>query len=404
MSGAAASGGRPDLEWLAGVLWGPAAKLVRAGRGSSDAEAYAVLPGRRHPRILVPLGRGRAARVAAGNYRALRRPAIRAARAGLGFLLGSGAMDRLALDRLVVRDPTRSVVVRIREVLGRDDLDMIVGIGRAGADRKPVLEVFDAAGRPVAFVKVGWNAFTSGLVRNEAERLAAWGARGTERIGVPRLLHHEAWNGLALSFAEPIPIAAGRHRRADRLPPPWATQEIAGLDGRSTEPLAGGSYWRRTREHLEAMAGEGQDRGLAATIRRAGDAIESRHADTVLEFGTWHGNWTPWNLAWHGGRLWSLDWEHSGPGIPVGLDLAWWQIETALRLENLPVVEAARRAREIPRGHLDGMAVGPAAASALADLVLVELALRTASARTAGARIDPRVWPAVVEVMGGATG
>jgi hypothetical protein len=139
-------------------------------------------------------------------------------------------------------------------------------------------------------------------------------------------------------------------------------------------------------------------------IRRAREAIESRHGDTVLEFGTWHGDWTPWNLAWHGGRLWVLDWEHSRPGVPVGLDLAYWQVQSAFLLENLPMEQAAGRAREIPRGHLDGLAVGPAAAGALADLVLVELVLRAASARALGAGINRRVWPAVVRALGAATG
>ena len=53
---------------------------------------------------------------------------------------------------------------------------------------------------------------------------------------------------------------------------------------------------------------------------QAVEVITDRAGDRTVEIAAWHGDWTPWNLAWDGGRLYAIDWEHFGRA-PLGFDI-----------------------------------------------------------------------------------
>lgn len=77
-----------------------------------------------------------------------------------------------------------------------ETVDVSLGLGTARTNRKPVLQVFDARGRSLAFVKVGENSVTEPLVRAEAASLRRLGECELPRLlEVPRLLHLGRWEG-----------------------------------------------------------------------------------------------------------------------------------------------------------------------------------------------------------------
>jgi hypothetical protein len=49
----------------------------------------------------------------------------------------------------------------------------------------------------------------------------------------------------------------------------------------------------------------------------------------MAPFGTWHGDFGPWNAAW-GVELEVWDWERFDPDVPVGLDAAHWRAQLAV--------------------------------------------------------------------------
>ena len=39
-----------------------------------------------------------------------------------------------------------------------------------------------------------------------------------------------------------------------------------------------------------------------------------------VRHGSWHGDWTPWNMSRTGTRVLLWDWEHFAHGVPLGFD------------------------------------------------------------------------------------
>ena len=57
-------------------------------------------------------------------------------------------------DRITVEERAGSLRSHLGDVFG-EPVDLSLGLGTARANRKPVLQVFDARGRSLAFVKIG---------------------------------------------------------------------------------------------------------------------------------------------------------------------------------------------------------------------------------------------------------
>jgi hypothetical protein len=47
----------------------------------------------------------------------------------------------------------------------------------------------------------------------------------------------------------------------------------------------------------------------------------------VLTYGAWHGDWTPWNMAWRRDVLHVWDWERFAPAVPVGFDALHYALQ-----------------------------------------------------------------------------
>jgi hypothetical protein len=309
----------------------------------------------------------------------------------------TGAGAALFRDRLLVGQGAEppALTQHLREVLGRDDIAIGVGIGRPDPTRKPVLQVFSLGGRPLAFVKLGWNAVTRGLVRTEAAALEAWAGRGTGLVRVPRLLHRGVLGDLLVSVTAPLPPDVRAHRPVNRPPPLEAIREVAALRGVDTAVLGETSYWHRLLTGVRAAAENGPE-GAEAVLEGAVAALEARAAGLEVELGTWHGDWVPWNLGWSNGRLYVFDWEHCAATAPIGLDALHYhfQVELILNGRDVGAAAAAARARGLPL--LLPLGVRKRALPWLALIHLVEVFLRAHEMRLAGGGVQARVYPAIL--------
>ncbi|TMR01689.1 hypothetical protein ETD83_14160 [Actinomadura soli] len=380
------------------LLWPEPARVAFGSGGRLLA------PGARRPRILLPADR--AAAVAA--LRAYGRVESRAARLVTAGLIWSlrGGLGRAVLRqgvRVDVPDGAETVETYLSEALGRPVCAALYARPAGRANDKPVLQALSpgASGPPVAFVKVGVNELTGRLVRAEAAALERLPRAAGAVVRAPEVLHFGSWRGLDVLALTPLPTwEPGRPVAPDTFSA--ALREIAGAAGTQRIRLAGSPYWSVLNDRVAALPGEAADR-----LRAALAAIGEHHGDAEIVFGSWHGDFTPWNTAGSDGGLLVWDWERFAADVPVGFDALHHRLQRAV---SDPAADPARAAAECVRdaaGTLAPFGAEPPHAPhapLVARLYLAELAARYLADRQAeaGARLgDVGAWllPALTEGM-----
>lgn len=306
------------------ALWPDAA--VGTGPDPDAVREWIFLPSAEHPRLLLPAGTPAAAASAIRRYShdlGLRQRVTRALTAG-GVRARLG--DRMLSDRLYAVGAGESIEDRLSELLSRRVV-VSVGLGSARANRKPILHAITPDGEPLAFVKVGDTATARELIAEEAVALGRLAGRSFERLTVPRVLHLGEWRGLTLLVLTPLPTGAFSLRSRSAAPVA-AMRELTGVTAR--RPLATGGFWKRFDD--VPLDDPDQRKRFTDAVARIGDAYGSYD----IEFGAWHGDWAPWNMAWHHGRVQLWDWERFDPDVPAGLDLVHYRLQTGGGYDTWP--------------------------------------------------------------------
>jgi hypothetical protein len=381
------------------LLWPAPLEMSVASEAQPTAAAlvhreYVVVPSSTRPRLLVPAGRRAAAsalrRYGVGGSRLARWRAN-----GLAVGASAGILPLVMRDRIRLyipnrfADPADAIESHLAEVFGHEVL-ISMHIGAPRANRKPVLQVLTPAGSTIAYVKVGVDSLTRELVRNEAAALGTLRTSGLVHTHTPTVLHSGQWNDLELLVQSALPVQNGRAR-------PTARQvtrsqiEVAAIDAQPDEALAGSAYWKALSMRVEALAGERAGRRLAVMTRRIAEEV----GEVAVPFGSWHGDWTPWNTARFRRRLLVWDWERFARGVPVGYDTLHSALQTDLVTRGIDPRRAADD--HLARAHelLRPFGFGPHQARAVSMGYLVELAARylTDRQQEAGARLgDVAAW------------
>jgi hypothetical protein len=387
-----------ELQWLAEVLWGPTpgVELVvgLVPSGFRRLDGWVVLPDLRHPRVLVPLASRRAAAASVRQYSDGMTRRARLAKAAVGTALRSGALQWLLRRRRQVvhagmLDPLHGgppaggagetlLGDYLAETLGRRDLAAAIVLGPVRPNRKPVVQLLAPDGRPVGYMKVGWNDLTRRLVRNEARALRRLAERQPRTFTVPSLLHEGTWQGLDVTVSSALPHRLWRRGRRYATPPLAVSREIAALGGVQTATLGASPWWEDLRRRLDpvraAATGAAAD-ALAGTLERL-----QQQADTPLAFASWHGDWGPWNLRATADRLLVWDWERSGDGVPLGFDLLHFGYQTAFQGLRQPPAEAAARSLRRAAPLLAELGQREEVGELLLTLYLLERVCRAAEA------------------------
>ena len=267
--------------------------------------------------------------------------------------------------------------------------------GGGGPYRKPVLQVFGLDGTPLAYVKIGWNDWTREAVRREAAALRGCAARPM-RLGVPELIGHCEWQGLDLLITAPLPHRVRRFGLSADLPDASVLREISQISGCYVSELGASPWWRA----LRARIGDGVADGAARSrLELIADGIERRYGRAPLEFGSWHGDFVPWNLARLGERVYAWDWESSGPDTPVGFDALHYHFQVAFVARRRPLAEAAMRASRRAGPALEALGVRAGRRDLVAALHLMELFARHEEARSSAGGVDHRFYPEVAQLL-----
>jgi hypothetical protein len=374
--------GRGAYMWeTMNVLWPAPARVERYGRpggprpGRADRDReqteYLVLPNEARPVLLLPRRPRRAAAAALRNYKAsavgrhrfLLRSMALAARVGL-----ADALPHRIIVESASNGPDANVVSYLRKVL---DCDVVVSlhIGPPRANRKPVLELLSPRGEALGFAKVGVTGLTRELVRAEAAALDVLGAATLGRLEVPRLLHHGQWRDHEVLVQASL---SGSGRAGTQAQLTAAMAEVAAVQGVVTLPVSRSGYWRGLRSRLEACPPS----ETAGALLRVMHDLEAMANTTRLAFGSWHGDWTPWNMAFSGGRVLVWDWERFEDGVPVGFDAVHYQVQRAVTRNGTEAQAAAEIALFTAPMTLGPLGVRPGLAVFVAALYLIEIATR----------------------------
>jgi hypothetical protein len=325
------------LRDLATLLW-PAPATVTIGRDRGAArgaarrhrEEYLIVPHARHPRLLVPAGR-RAAATAVGGFHPGRSRRARLLSHGLALALRTGTAHTMLRDRLSVHGGTDTLRSYLADVLGRS-LAIAVHIGPARANRKPVAQLIDANGDTIGYAKMGAGDLTGRLVRAEDAALRLLARTRLATVTVPGVRHRGQWHGAEILLLDPLPT--GRATRVSGGLRLTAMREIAAIGGLHRGQLSGSPYLNDLRQGLAALGERG------AALAHSLGALAARAGDTPLAFGAWHGDWTEWNMAPHGGNLLAWDWERFATGVPVGFDALHFHVQDAITARHREPAQA----------------------------------------------------------------
>jgi hypothetical protein len=381
-----------DPEWLAclrescELLWPPPAtvaleidepaRLWGHGRRAPDAKGpagreFTLVPWFHRPPLLVPPGR-RAAATAVRHYSGASSSVARFCVSALSLALASGLSRPVVRGRVWVNPSPGSQTIEayLTEVMGRD-IRVSMYLGPARANRKPVLQLLSSTGETVSFAKIGVSPLTSRLVRAERDALARLGQADLKEITIPRVLHYGVWHGLDVLVLDALPA----WQRPHPTPPAQLASsmiELARVGGVRQEALAGSGYLQRLRSSLATADPSPEQVALARDL----DAFAASLDGTTLAFGSWHGDWAPWNMANTGRGLMVWDWERFASGVPQGFDALHYWLQTELKMWHRdPRSAAARCIADAPQ-LLSPFGVDAGSARVTATVYLADLATR----------------------------
>lgn len=396
---------RRDYMWeILSILWPSPAQTIRIGRkrpGAPGTIDFIVVPNEHRVTLLIPRRPAAASAASMRNYKTSATPVerIRIRAFAMALRLGGAEIfpNRVRIDR-ASGTPDQDITTHLKNALGRSFVASLY-IGPPRANRKPILQLITQEGHTFAFAKVGINALTNRLIRVEAGALEQLKAVELRFLETPTVLYDGTWRDRAILVQRALP-ASSLH-----VPPIRATFAAMNELARAFEVTIFAAdqspYWNTLGERLALL----RNRDYADSLSELFETFERARPGIDAEFGSWHGDWTPWNMTMHDDRANVWDWERFETGVPIGFDGVHYRLQEAItRHEVTPLVAARRVLREAPR-WLPEFGVDSRAAELVAILYLFEIGTRYAhdDQAEAGAqlgRLDTWLLPALAEHIG----
>lgn len=335
--------------------------------------SYRILPLPQRPQLLVPALPARAtARILRYTVCPTSRLARLARAVAITGLTLPGA-TRLALPgRIDICGPPEadSFPRYLRHRLGRPvALAVHIG-GPVRANRKPVVALLGDEGKPIGYAKLGVTPLTHQLINNERDALRILGTAQLRHVTVPQILHSGQWRGHNVLVQSALPVWRPRPLRSSAAIA-RAMVEVATVHGHHTGPLTGSGYAEALLTRLSALPADPDVTQLTHLTRR----LLAHGHRTVLTYGAWHGDWTPWNTHPLPDGVLVWDWERFSLGVPLGLDA--FHLFLAVRVSaGADLAQTVRECLARAPKLLAPFSVPPAAARLTCLLYLVDIGIR----------------------------
>ncbi|MBA3252356.1 MAG: hypothetical protein H0T66_19110 [Geodermatophilaceae bacterium] len=310
---------------------GQVTDLLWPAHAGSGADELIVVPNLRKPRLLLPAAAPRAAATAIRRYS---EPKSRLSKLRLDLLalsVRSGVAQAVMRDRIRVpsrrADRSDTIETYLSSSLGID-VTVSLHIGPARANRKPVLTVLSPHGDLIGYAKIGINDLTKRLVAAEGASLAALSEAAWSQTLAPAVLHAGQWRGLEVLVQSPLPVHRPRVALQDgRLA--RSMLEVATVRGGTAEVLTDSPYWQGLMARLAGLQPSVDTGCLREAVATVAHRQPARTPMPLL-MGTWHGDWTPWNMAVLADRILLWDWERFGGPVPIGFDALHYRLQRAV--------------------------------------------------------------------------
>lgn len=222
-----------------------------------------------------------------------------------------------------------NLIEEIEAVLREKHVTVAISLGTPGLHRKPVLRVMASDGRPLAYIKVGWNARTASLVESEYLALRSLHALAPRTFMLPEVLRRHSWNGLELLFLSASPSRLCYDGTTLKPMHISILQELASIE-RAMIKLGDSQYWRDLCARSSVIEHPYWRHAIAGLF----SDIEQRLGNVPIPMHRRHGDFTPWNLVCQGDRMMLFDWEYSLAESPAGWDFFHFISQTALHLRK----------------------------------------------------------------------
>lgn len=374
------------------VLWPDSAQSTNEAQDEATT-SYRAVPNRSDPRHFLP--RRRAAALAVlRHFRNEATVASRRRTAALAWAIRLTGGWPVARHRLDVKGSagSRNVETLVAERFG-PGASIGISLGPPRANRKPILQVLDADLEPLAVGKVGITDLSRRLVQAETEALTVMGRLPLSGVRVPMLQHACAWNGNRVLFMTVLPLAEARSVVPGDLRD-RAMVAVARSSGVQQQRPGESDHFRNLREAAMVLP----HARIRARTLEALDVVMA--SDDLWSFGSWHGDWTDWNMALLGDEVLLWDWERYANGVPLGWDALHYALRRDFLTDSVDVRVAQRLLDHAPR-LLEPFGVEARHAHDVASAYLVELAVRYTSdgQREAGgrtARVEEWLLPVLV--------
>lgn len=294
------------------------------------------------------------------------RSAVRRARDAAGTLALIGESSFRHTRRASVAPAIDEIVGSVSSLLPGRVAAVTVLSGPPRPNRKPVLQLLDRVGRPMAFVKVGTNELTAPLIDHEAAVLATLADSLPTTVAVPRVIAHRSEHARSWLALSPVSVPGGTIRRVtDRIDrTDSVARAIEAVGGIVPRRLGASAFVERLR-----AAADGD-----ADVAALADSLVARHGDTEVGLGAWHGDFVPWNIRTGRGATAVWDWERFETGVPGGLDRLHLRLQVAIQRRGVNLTTALDRLRHGLDTTLPDMP--PAARAATFDTYIAALAAR----------------------------
>ena len=290
-----------------------------AGEASWNHD-FVVLPSRKSPRLLLPVGDREITLRGLQVYT----PYSPAARMAKNLLAGAVRLSwqGIGLDRVSVSSsgplPLEDLV---REVTGEARPAFALLLGTPGRYRKATIQVMRANGEVLGFLKIPLRQPAAERVRNEAEMLRRLSEYDSLRSHVPQILYAGEWGDRYLLFQTANPGRAGGTKfglfQEKFLETLWSVDGVEKPGEALVEETA-----RRWREAQPPLDSKWRELG-EIVLERAREDLTGRQ----IRCGKSHGDFAPWNTRVDNSSLFAFDWEHAAMCAPNLWDVFHFQVQ-----------------------------------------------------------------------------
>lgn len=193
--------------------------------------------------------------------------------------------------------------------------------GTDGPHRKTTLQIMNASGVILGYVKMSRTPYLRSCIRNEAKMLIHLSKLNLASADVPRVKAIRDDDKMTLLITDSLKSSS---HAAPLRPTAEHLRFLDELRAKTERQGAGGTLDAIERDIMEFLSVGGAE--WAGRIASVAAALRPVQAEIPVCLA--HGDFTPWNTFLQDGRLYVFDWEYSNMTWPVGFDLAHFILAT----------------------------------------------------------------------------